>query len=222
MIVRYDKVWPNNPFIFNIPCQKPNSQASSNRKYIYTPSDIKSTVLNLLLDLDDDEWVYWCIDDKYPVCFDLDRVKQIHEWIKTITDTDISGILFCRCRQMLESEYLTGATIHDNKGLVYLERKGYDQIWIHQYLRVKVIRHLFNNFPDVITGAKKMDDYKDELAKPANHRLFVTEDNYSVFGESTTKGRLTTNCYESIMESSIKLPFWFSTKNKHHITMGEL
>jgi hypothetical protein len=53
-----------------------------------------------------------------------------------------------------------GVEIFDVFGNVYLRRRNYEQIWLHQFLRVKVIRNLFQNFPDGITSAKLMDSLK--------------------------------------------------------------
>ena len=105
-------------------------------------------------------------------------------------------------------------TLHPQKvknlfGDVYLERKGWWQIWIHQIMRAKVLRHLFKHLPDHIPNAKEMDDLKDDVPKLPEHRLFVTEKNYAVFGESTRRGMITQNCYESIVDSGIELPEWF-------------
>jgi hypothetical protein len=221
MIARYETVWPGNPIVFHIPYQDHVGAESHNTKYVATPPDIKSTVLGLLRDIDDEEWVYWCIDDKYPINFNVEIVNRISQWITTITDTEISGILFCRCRRMLEPDYLTGLSITDDSGLVYLERQGYEQIWIHQFVRAKVIRHLFNSFPDVISYANIMDQYKDALRKPAGHRLFVSQQNHSVFGESMTDGALTQNCFESIKRNNLALPDWSSSLAVSS-TMGDL
>jgi hypothetical protein len=59
---------------------------------------------------------------------------------------------------------------------------------------------------DHIPSAKAMDDLKDELPKLPEHRLFVTEKNFAVFGESTRRGDITQSCYESIVEAGIELP----------------
>src|SRR5262245_66295102 len=102
----------------------------------------------------------------------------------------IDGLLFCRCRALLSMPRLT---LHPHKvknlfGDVYLERKGWWQIWIHQIMRAKVLRYLFNHLHDHITNAKAMDDFKDEVPKLPETRLFVSEKDYRVFGESTRRG----------------------------------
>jgi len=52
--------------------------------------------------------------------------------------------------------------------------------------------------------------------------LFVTEKNYAVFGESTRRGMITQNCYESIVDSGIELPDWFQQPNGEYVTLGKL
>jgi hypothetical protein len=67
-----------------------------------------------------------------------------------------------------------------------------------------------------------MDTLKDELPKLPEHRLFLTEKNFTVFGESTRRGEITQNCYESIVEVGIELPEWFQHPNGEYVTLGKL
>src|SRR5438874_12766536 len=112
----------------------------------------------------------------------------------------MSGLLFCRCKALLRRP---GATLHpqpkiNSFGDVYLERKGWHQIWIHQFLRVKVLRFLFGQMLERSASAKLMDALKYEVPRLAEHRLFVTRGNVAIFGESTHKGTISRNCYERI------------------------
>ena len=107
MIKCYEDIWPHNPFTFRIPFQNNDRCINrSNREYIKTSPAIKDTVLELLSDLHDDEWIYWCIDDKYPVKLDLPEIESIYKLLYTNTIENISGILFCRARQMLNPDCL--------------------------------------------------------------------------------------------------------------------
>ena len=185
MIYQYDKIWPNNPFRFYIPFQTIDGINSSKIKYIKSDINIKNTVLTLTNNLDDDEWIYWCIDDKYPIRFILPEVKNIYDWVTTIQSNKICGILFCRCRKLLNNNYLSGKIIDDNNNNIFLERNSFDHIWIHQFLRVKVLRYLFNAFPDKINVAKDMDFFKSAIKLPTDYQLYVSKINYAEFGEST-------------------------------------
>lgn len=221
MVFKYEQLWPDHPFHFRVPYQGlPPILPTHRVEFKQTPADIKSTALALLDDLDDEEMIYWCIDDKYPVEINVPRIEKINQWIAKKETSAVSGILFCRCRRMWENEYLTGQTIFDDWKNIYLERNGYEQIWIHQFIRVKVLRHLFKSFPDVIPFAKYMDDLKDQLVKPPSHRVFVSQENLAVFGESTAGGVMTKNCHKSIVENGLLLPAWCSETTDHEIIMG--
>ena len=195
VIFQYDRLWPDHPFVFHIPYQELGGTDTKRVKYLTSPSDIKGTVLHLLANIDDEEWIYWCVDDKYPI-----ELPTLSSPRLTLYPDKIKNLF----------------------GDIYLERKGWSQIWIHQILRAKVLRHLFTHLPDHIPSAKAMDDLKDEVAKLPEHRLFVTEKNFAVFGESTRRGDITQNCYESMMAAGIELPEWFQHPNGEYVTLGKL
>lgn len=210
MMHKYKQLWPDHPFIFRIPFQENiNIQNENNVEFVKSTSGIRETLLELLNGLDDEEFVYWCMDDKYPVEIDIDFMKKTINLLINENPKLIDGILFCRCRSMWNKKYLNGERINLSNDIFVLERNTYKQIWLHQFLRVKVLKHLFESFPPNIKSAKNMDKYKDDTVKPINHRLYVTEKNYSVFGESTTRGFMTDNCFRSFVNESIELPDWF-------------
>jgi hypothetical protein len=222
MILQYERLWPEHPFVFHVPYQTLRGSETQRTKYIKTPENIRATALQLIADLDDEEWVYWCIDDKYPIRLLLDKIEPlISDAVRT---TDMSGLLFCRCRVTLTDpkRALYPDKIVSPSGEVLLERKAWFQIWLHQLLKVKVLRYLFSHLPEEIPNAKAMDEFKDKIPKLPEHRLFVSEKNFAVFGESTHRGAITQNCYESITASGIELPEWFRQPNGERIIMGTL
>src|SRR5207244_9909158 len=123
MIYHYDRLWPNHPFVFHIPYQEVGGTDTKRIKYFPSPPDIKGTVLHLLADIDDEEWIYWCVDDKYPIELPVDKVAGLIS--HAMRSPHIDGLLFCRCRATLSSPWFT---LHPHKtknlfGDVYLERK---------------------------------------------------------------------------------------------------
>ncbi|MBJ7900323.1 MAG: hypothetical protein GC158_10485 [Cyanobacteria bacterium RI_101] len=222
MICRYNELWPDHPFVFQVPYQDLSPSLPTSRvQYIKAPADIKGTMQALLRGLDDEEMIYWCIDDKYPIELDIKNIESLHRYLLSTDNPQISGLLYCRCRGMLLRQNLTGKKLADDQGRAWLERKDYKQIWIHQYLRVKVLRYLFDSFPQDIPNAKTMDYFKDQLKKPKDHRLFVTAENFSVFGESTLRGVITKNCLDSIQSHHLALPSWISEMTpRQEVIMG--
>jgi len=221
MIRQYGRLWPDHEFRFRIPYQELPGEDSAQRQYIRTPAAIKATVLRLLEDLDDEEWVYWCVDDKYPIEL---VVPRIGAWLARLRElADMSALLFCRCRTSLKQPALVlyPGRVAGPPGEFALERRSWSEIWIHQFMKVKVIRYLFLNLPDDIPTAKTMDYLVPGITRPAEFRLLVTESNLAVFGESTTAGLVTRNCLDSMKASGIDLPGWFATTGRR-ITMGKL
>ena len=219
MIFKYQQLWPDHPFCFRIPYQELKSEDSPNCEYIHSPVDIKGTVLTLIQDLDDDDWIYWCIDDKYPIYLDLQKIKSIMSWLLSASASECSGVLFCRIRDVLTGKALKknwiGANVKfkDSYKNTYLHRTNYEQIWLHQFLRVKVIRYLFEKMPDIVGSAKTMDALKYKVRLPESHLLLVYRENIATFGESTSRNELTLNCYESIVKHKLELPELALNKN---------
>jgi hypothetical protein len=222
MIGQYGRLWPDHPFLFRIPFQRLSGTGSHREEYIRTPPDIAGTVLQLIADLDDEEWIYWCADDKYPIRLLVEKIEALFENVRQ--QNDIAGLLCCRCRVTLdrpELSLLPGERTMPG-GDVLLERRRWYQIWIHQFLRVKVLRYFFTRMPKDIPNAKVMDELKNDIPKPVELRLFVTKENYAVFGESTQRGVLTRNCYASMKQAGLDLPAWFRRPNDNCVIMGEL
>jgi hypothetical protein len=222
MIFQYDRLWPDHPFVFNVPYQELGGIDTERVKYLTSPSDIKGTVLHLLADVDGEEWIYWCVDDKYPIQLNTHKIASLISHAKRAPELD--GLLFCRCRATLNNPRLTlyPRKVKNPFGDVYFERKAWFQIWIHQILRAKVLRHLFTHLPDDVPSAKAMDELKNDVPKLPEHRLFVTKENFAVFGESTRRGVITQNCYESMIAAGIELPEWFRHPDGEYVTLGKL
>jgi len=222
MIFKYDQLWPDHPFIFRIPYQELAGPPSGRREYIKTPPEIRATALQLIADLDDDEWIYWCVDDKYPIELVLPKIRTV--MANTDDLPEVSGLLFCRCKALVRrpDETLFPDERNNSSGDIFLERRSWNQIWIHQLLKVKVLRYLFSQMPNQIASAKLMDHLKDEIPKPPDLRLYVTKENYAVFGESTHKGTINQNCYDSIVTTTIELPKWFQRPNGKCVINGKL
>lgn len=223
MIAQYARLWPDHPFIFRIPFQTLPGVDSAREEYRQTPPDIPGTILQLITDLDDDKWIYWCADDKYPIALRTEKFTSLLSYIRV--QNYIDGLLCCRCRITLDRPEVSLIANSDRStphGEVLLERSQWYQIWLHQFLRVKVLRYFFSAMPKDIPNAKVMDELKNDILKPEDIRLFVTEKNYAIFGESTQRGVITENCYRSVKANGLDLPKWFRHSKGNEVTMGEL
>lgn len=228
MIQSYARLWPDHPLTFRVPYQADTGQLRRTPgapiETVQTEPGIKQTVLSLLADIPDHEWLYWCIDDKYPIRLNVAKVKKVHQCILSLEDRSIAGIAFVRCRRWRKQQYLVDESFHVSDGALFgwggvdcVRRKDYSHIWLHQFLRAGVLRTLFQAFPDAVTGAKELDAIKNRLALPDAHRLYVTTNSYAVFGESTSRGRLTANVVKSMRKSGQPIPETFDVCEKRII-----
>jgi hypothetical protein len=84
--------WPDHPFIFHIPYQEVGGTDTKLVKYFLSPTDIRGTVLHLLAEIDDEEWIYWCVDDKYPIHLPTDKITILIS--HAMRSPHIDGLLF--------------------------------------------------------------------------------------------------------------------------------
>jgi len=235
MLKTYEKIWPTNPFCFHVPYQKYNAELKGKYgdkvklikteyiKYSHNLNDIKKTVLKLISGIPEEEWIYWSIDDRYLIqIYDENKVNMICKWISKIKDISVCGISLNRFSNLLKKEYLyIENIIKDDTGNIYIQRRNYNKIWNPQFLRVKALKYIFNNFPDRPFMAKEMDYFINHLELPEDHKLYVSEQNYFVVGESATRGGLTKNCIDSLSKYGYKIPTYFKRSSRTMI-QGEI
>lgn len=220
MIRKYAELWPDHPFVFRIPYQSfPTELVSEHRERvepIVTERGIRATVLRLLEDLDDNEWVFWCMDDRYPVTLKLEPCRQIFSWVQSVGDTTVAGILYVKWREWVQeiNKPITTDCLTSPSGKKFFRRRNYRMIWMHQYIRVKALRRLFLAFPEQMQEAKVMDDIKDRLEIPVDERLYVCMEPIVGYGESTTRGKLTKNLVESMRQMGMEVPPDFAVSER--------
>lgn len=205
MIDRYDAIWPGHPFVFRVPegeAARGLERRHRGRVTLVPTGEgegrgrFRAAVLGLLAGIADDDWVYWCIDDKYVAWLDRRLAEAVVAILPAIDDAAVSGLSFARVRHLAATR--GGPDAWRCGGLAFDRRHDYRQIWLHQFLRAKVLRSLFGGFPEQIASAKEMDALHRAAALPAEQRLYVLDRNAVVFGESTSRGRLTANCAASL------------------------
>lgn len=227
MIEAYERVWPGHPFTFRVPHQaEPDERlrARGDRvEFVPTPSPIRDTVLGLIEGMDDSEWVYWCIDDKYPIELDVDAAEDALALVRETRDDRVAGVSFARMRRLTMAKHLRpDHWIRSPAGERYIRRRHYWQFWLHQFYRVGVIRKVFEAFPGGSFKPIILDDillYEQSL--PAAHRLYVRERNAVIFGESTEGGVMTRNCVESFAAYGMPIPDGFEAGSRVTV-IGEM
>ncbi|MEY3205575.1 MAG: hypothetical protein RLZZ21_1906 [Planctomycetota bacterium] len=227
MIDRYAAVWPDHPFVFRLPdgaAARTMAPRHPGRVELVPTAEgegrgrFRAAVLGLLEGLADDAWVYWCIDDKYVMWLDRRAADGVVQAVRNVTDPRICGLCFARTRKLFDSAHVSPERLQISRQ-TFLRRTSYAQIWLHQFLRVRVLRDLFMGFPEVIESAKEMDALHRAKALPTDQWLYVLDHNAVVFGESTSRGVLTANCAASLSRGR-GLPAGFSV-SRQRLVVGK-
>lgn len=213
MVRRYALEWPGHPFEFHIPFQKADQPIAGARcRMIETPPDIVGTVLTLVENFLDDDWVYWCIDDKFPLWLDVPFINRVARVLDTHQTPDLDGVLFSRVRPDraggTNARAFEAVRIHSDGpdlGRLLL-RPDWSRIWIHQFIRAGILRALFTAMPRNLGQAKDMDEAKKHIPLPAGAVLALTRESHAVFGESASRGLITAGCLASMRALKMEVP----------------
>lgn len=217
MIMCYEQLWPNHPFTFRVPYQSEEVKEYFEEKFgskvemIKSPSGIVDTMFALSDDLDENEWVYWCMDDRYLIQSNIEEFEKAYRLTQSSESSDISGICLGNSPNcwLSEHKYDNHHSIKTSEGQLFHRRKDYLMIWYHQYLRVRVVRDFFSLFPRQMKQAKEMDYIKDKSHLPDTQKLYFLDKNVAIYGESTNRGKIVKNTVESFKAMGLTIPEGF-------------
>jgi hypothetical protein len=137
----YMSLWPDCPLNFRVPINDRNNHdfdffsGSSNVELIDSPSPFKATANTLLAGIDDEEWVYWCISDRYPTQLNVEKINKVLAYIESGRAQPYNAI-----RLVNTQERVTSPSVMINE-LVFFHKVGYQVgFWHHQFLKAKVLR----------------------------------------------------------------------------------
>jgi hypothetical protein len=195
MIFKFDQLWPQNPFQFHVPYQ---SLQRINRKrglkYISSNSPIVETVLTLLSGIPDHEWVFWCMDDHFPLKLDVKWLEKMISHLERPGYDAVFGVNFCasyKKKRYWRNALLRQRNVKIIESETFVELLDYDQIWLPQFIRAGALRHFFSHMPEPTSGAKEMDQSKMKINKPKSHTLLLTGADHGIFAESSEQDRYT-------------------------------
>src|SRR5436190_5576789 len=150
----YLQFWKECPFQFVIPQNDPNSpdfeflRRQNNVTMVGTPSSMPQTMSKLLERFEDDAWLYWCIDDRYPISLDVHRLEAIVAFIESGAAESLNAIKLIHWRekpdQGREDIQIGDATFRFQAPV---STWGF---WHHHFLKAKVLKNLFLMLPDAL------------------------------------------------------------------------
>jgi len=223
MLVQYEKLWPSNPFTFRVPWNEKypeviENQFGSKIELINAGIKFKQTFHALTKDLDDNDWVYWCIDDRYLISIEEGEANQVLNFVESIKNPNIINVCFHFVRYIKDSANCiqregSGVEIYF-ENLRFIQHKSFINNWLHQFFRVKALREFWRHIEEPPQYQAIQMDYS---TKPLNGISLTLDHNISRYGESTEGGTITKNCQNSCIENNISIPKIFLSKKQKTI-----
>lgn len=212
MITQYNKIWGTHPFQFRVPWNNSypdviNKKFKDKVELIQTGGKFKETFTGLTEGLDDNEWVYWCIDDKFLLDIDEHKANKAVNFVYSIKNMDIINVCLhpvgeTKRTAMTNQKESTGLNIIFD-GLQFIQHESYVNNWVHQFFRVKALREFWSYLREPRQyAAKSMDNDVHPLAG-----ISLTLDNsICSYVESSTRGYITKKCITSCKYNNIPIP----------------
>ncbi len=190
----YMNLWPECPYHFYIPWNECKPQYFINQPnvtLVQCSSRIMPTMQALLAEIEDDDWVYWCIDDRFPVYIDRISMQQLHEHLHDYKEFDfvrpyylavVDRILARRSFKFHSSgEYIIQNIVH---------RWGY---YMHHYCKAHMLKRIFfagdlDTIDDFHVYVTKTIGNTVGLLKPSSELDFIKFQEPLVDGEETPIG----------------------------------
>jgi len=215
MLTQYERLWPSNPFTFRLPWnieypKNIESKFKDKVEFIKTEIPFKETFNGLTEDLGDDEWVYWCIDDKYVIDMEEDKANKVFKFVESIENPNIINVSLSYAREQKQTaDYMKKMGIGKSlsfEGLHFIEHRAFTNNWLHQFFRVGALKEFWSHIKEPKRyQARSMDHDVRHLTGVC----LVLDHKMCTYGESTDKGSITKNCENSCIENNITVPDYF-------------
>jgi hypothetical protein len=143
----YARLWRGHPFTFRVPCghrvQGPALaylSAQRDCRMISAPSSaIKATMAALLDGIDDRDWVYWCIDDRFPITLDPAGIGRIAAALDGLAP-EVEEVKLLRWKEPLLRGRTTIAGSSFRAQAPGSRSRGF---WHHHFVRSALLRSAF-------------------------------------------------------------------------------
>ncbi|MCG8378075.1 MAG: hypothetical protein MI865_01230 [Proteobacteria bacterium] len=215
----YRELWPGCPLTFLVPYQDQTVLArhhylASQPEIEFRPTEkpIHLTMQALLEGCDDNEWVYWCIDDRYPYAVhDLDSLRAVHQAVVSGDLDDRPGIKLARWREVPRTwrRRIGNYDFHDQS------QAGMWGFWHHHFLRASILRAVFvdNDLPRPLHIRDLNSHFHEVRPLSVIDEILLPSENIIDFAEPCWLGKLTRNGAEDLARHGCPLPDYERLEN---------
>lgn len=224
LVKSYLKHWKDCPLHFRIPFSKDESLAKIQNElknykveFIKTDSDIRSTMAGLLANIDDEEFVFWAIDDRYPIKINnLPGLQKIYKNLSASTDDSLSQVDSIKLFTHPEVAWNKRFSIQDiccrneisfaNTSFFIQKISPSKGFYIHHFTRGKVLKKYFLNhqLPKVY-GLSEFHNHLTSFETPAE-KVLIPVQPIAEFAEPCVDGELTINGFCDLRRYKLEIP----------------
>ena len=133
----YMDLWPDCPYNFYIPWNETKPEYfidKSNVTLVQCSSRIMPTMQALLDGVEDDDWVYWCIDDRFPTRIDVPGMQQLHDRLYDYDEFD-----FVR---PFHPHHYSSNLIYDDEYKIQANRQQWGY-YMHHYCKAYMLKRIY-------------------------------------------------------------------------------
>jgi hypothetical protein len=203
MLAQYKRLWSDCPLIFRVPYNDSAPQGLQNQDYVEllkSPKPISETMRVLLQDIDDEDFVFWAIDDRYPVKVQEGVLQKTYEWLLSNPDV-VDAVKFTTSRNFT----IDDDTFYKIANQMFYKVSGTDGFYHHHFIRAKYLRHYF--FEENLPENYHIRTFHDYLRLQAiDSRIAVPSQSLIHFAEPAHIGKLTINALADLKTMNLPIP----------------
>ena len=222
LVNKYRELWPDCPFVFRIPYNDEKNignflKNQTNIELVKSPSDIKSTMNILLSDISDAEWIYWCIDDRYPTYIDTKIIRSVYDFTQSPISNTFNSVKLIHWKERRQQSK-KAVTIGDQ--LFYHQawkgKNNFWGFWHHRFIKASGLKSVFleNDLSEKYI-IKDIQIYNDRENLPFQENILYPYNKSIIeLAEPCVNGKITFNGYYTLKKYSCRIPKYLIVNKK--------
>lgn len=215
VVKSYMALWKDCPLQFVIPRNDDSSPhfdflaAQKNVSLVRTPPGIHGTMAALLDGFEDEAWVYWCIDDRYPIKIEQAAMQKVLDFIASGAAEHLNAIKLMHWKETVDpscAEFCIG-----DRTFRFQTRSSPAGFWHHHFLRVKALKDVFvgsaaDGVADTPAALNQYYFQKVALSDGFKSRAFPADGPIIQLGETLANGLLLANACDALAQYNCPVP----------------
>lgn len=206
---KYMELWPNCPFIFKVPFNNKNKCRSynffkekNNTELIKSDVNIQKTMSILLKEFNEEEWIYWCIDDRYPIKIDVSILDGLSSLIKNNQLDNYNAVKLYNNCSLTNKE----VNIFNNKFFIQKPKSMFG-FWNHHFCKTKYIKYFFfNNYNKCLIKENGNKLFHNMNYVSMLENILVSKDNKIEFREPKTREKFFQTAKDDLKNYNCPIP----------------